>query len=314
MLMPPWGTVQRTLDMYRRLRSVKPDLVHYPANFSRWVGRGPLPRTRLALTVHDLSFLRHPEWFRWERSAYYRAAIGRSVRSADLVIADSEATAADLRELLREPPNHIAVIPLGVEEHYRPATGEAIADVRARYGLPGQFFLYLGTIEPRKNLPRLIRAFDRIAGGVEADLVIAGRAGWKVDATQSAVSMAEHRDRIHFPGFVAAEDMPAVLSAAEAFVWPSLWEGFGLPPLEAMACGTPVVTSNVSSLPEVTADAALLVAPEDEDAIAEAMRRVVEDSELRETLIARGHERAAMFTWRRTAAMTADAYRALLET
>lgn len=311
-LPPPLGTFQRNADMLRRLRRVSPDIVHYPANFCRMVGRGLSAQTRMVLTVHDLSFVRHPEWFRWDRSLYYRSSIARSVRSADLILADSAATAGDLRDLLQVPGNRIRVVPLGVEEHYAPASPEDIDRVRVVYRLPERFFLYLGTIEPRKNLPRLIEAYDRVAKDVVQDLVIAGRFGWKVEGTKAALAKTAHRDRIHLPGFVAAEDMPAVYSAADAFVWPSLWEGFGLPPLEAMACGTSVVTSAVASLPEVVGAGALLVDPEDVRTLAEAMRRVAEDDALRERLVAAGRERAARFTWRHTAERTADAYRALL--
>jgi glycosyltransferase involved in cell wall biosynthesis len=305
----PIGTLRRSSQMRGELRRIRPNIVHYPANFARWTGRGGVSETKVVLTVHDLSFMRSPEWFRWERAKYYRASIRPSVRQADAIIADSEATAADLHSILQVPRERVSVVPLGVNPSLAPSDAGAIKRARVKYGLPEKFFLYLGTIEPRKNLPRLIEAFDSIAANLDCDLVIAGREGWKPEATRRAHADAARRDRIHFPGFIANEDMAAVLSAARAFVWPSLFEGFGLPPLDAMACGTPVVTSNTSSLPEVTGDAALLVDPLRVDAIAAAMKRIAADEPLRTQLRAAGFARAKLLTWRRTVEMTAEVYR-----
>lgn len=283
---------------------IRADLIHYPANIGSL-----LPMRNTVLTVHDLCFLHDAAWFRPDRAAYYRWTIGRSVRTAERIIADSQATAADLSNLLGVSAKRIDVIPLGVGEEFRPISGESCATVRAWYKLPERFFLYVGTIEPRKNLVRLIEAWERIAGKCSADLVIAGRNGWRYGPIKEAAAASPHAARIHFPGFIAHEDLPTLLSSAETFVWPSLCEGFGLPPLEAMACGTPVVTSNVSSLPEVVGDAAIQVDPADVYALSEAMLKVAEDSAVREDLIARGAARAAEFTWERTARLTLDSYR-----
>jgi glycosyltransferase involved in cell wall biosynthesis len=308
----PLGTVRRSAEMRAALRRIRPDIVHYPANFARWAGRGGVSAAKVVLTVHDLTFLRDPEWFTWPRAAYYRASIRPSVRLADLIIADSHATAGDLEKFLGVPRERCVVVPLGVGEELKPADAGEVKRARLKYGLPERFFLYLGTIEPRKNLPRLIEAFDRIAATTDFHLVIAGREGWKADATRRAHAEAAYGARIHFPGFVRAEEMAAVMTAATAFVWPSLWEGFGLPPLEAMACGVPVITSNTSSLPEVAGDAALLVNPDDAGAIATAMKRLAADGDLRARLRAGGLERARALTWRRTAELTAAAYRRVL--
>ncbi len=305
----PLGTIRRSAQMRAELRRIRPDIVHYTANFARWAGRGGVRETKVVLTVHDLSFLRSPEWFRWERGAYYRASIRPSVRLADAIIADSEATARDLESYLGLSRERISVVPLGVDERLAPADAGAVKRARVKYGLPDRFFLYLGTIEPRKNIPRVIEAFDGIASGLDLDLVIAGREGWKPGGTRAAYAEAARRDRIHFPGFIAAEDMAAVLTAARVFVWPSLWEGFGLPPLDAMACGTPVVTSTTSSLPEVTGEAALLVDPLDVEAIAAAMKRAAQDDALRSKLRAAGFARAKQLTWRKTVELTAAVYR-----
>lgn len=293
-----------------RLRSqIEADLMHYPANF------GPIHAAGgLVVTVHDLSFMRHPEWFRADRAAYYRFAARRTARVARRLIADSQATARDIEEFLGFPSGRIDVIPLGVGTAFRPAAKAACRMVREKYRLPADFFLYVGTMEPRKNLPRLIRAWSRIAGEISQDLVIAGRHGWKTDALQKALTRSAYATRIHLPGFIAAEDLPALLTAAQVFVWPSLLEGFGLPPLEAMACGTPVLTSSTSSLPEVTGDAALLVDPDDEDALADALRALAGDKAIRDGFRAKGLVRAAQFTWKRTARMTIETYARALNT
>jgi glycosyltransferase involved in cell wall biosynthesis len=278
------------------------DIVHYPANF------GPASGARnLVVTVHDLSFLKHPEWFRPDRAWYYRMAIRRTVGLAARLIADSQATADDLNALLGVPAGRIEVIPLGVSAEFQPSSADIRDKVRRAYGLPERFFLYVGTLEPRKNLPRLVEAWSRVADGAP-DLVIAGRAGWKNRALDAAIARSAHRARIHRPGFVAQADLPALLSAADAFVWPSLFEGFGLPPLEAMACGAPVLTSNVSCLPEVVGDAALMVDPADTGAIADGLQRLATDAALRSELRKKGAARAQAFTWERTARLTVQSY------
>jgi glycosyltransferase involved in cell wall biosynthesis len=281
------------------------DVVHYPANI------GPLARMRsTVLTVHDLSFLRRPDWFRADRAAYYRFTVGRSARSASRIIADSQSTAADLREFLGISSDRIDVIPLGVGEEFQSAGAESQDAMRGWHRLPERFFLYVGTLEPRKNLIRLIEAFSRVAPSCPHDLVLAGREGWKVKPIRAAAAASPYAKRIHFPGFIAQEDLPAVLSAAQVFVWPSLYEGFGLPPLEAMACGTPVVTSNASSLPEVVGEAAIQTDPTDVDQIAGAMLDAATDETLRAALKEEGRRRAAMFTWEETARKTTAVYRA----
>jgi glycosyltransferase involved in cell wall biosynthesis len=290
----------------QRLRA---DLVHYPASVGNVIG---LPGT--VLTVHDLSFMVEPQWFRAGRAAYYRLAVARSARTAARIVADSEATAADLRERLRLPADRIDVVPLGVDESLAPAAPEQCREARLRYGLPEHYLLFLGTLEPRKNVSRIVRAWSR-AVDVDKDmpdLVLAGRYGWKVEPILHEVMESPHFARIHLPGFIAREDAPAVMTAAEGFVWPSLYEGFGLPPLEAMACGAPVLTSNTSSLPEAVGDAALTIDPEDESALTEAIHRLVTDAPLRETLRAKGLARVKEFTWRRTAERSAETYRKTL--
>ena len=305
---PPLGTLRRSYTMARLLRQWTPDVLHYPASFTRLIGGASSKETKVLLTVHDVSFLREPRWFRSDRSIYYRSMIRRSASLATRILADSEATGRDLRELIQIDSSKIDVTPLGVDARFRPASDTDITRVHEIYDLPKTFFLYVGTLEPRKNLPRLIEAFDRIATKCDHDLVIAGRDGWKFASIYDAAANARHSARIHFIGFVDDFLLPALLSAASVFVWPSLWEGFGLPPLEAMACGPPVVTWNTSSLPEVVGEAALTVRPEDIEAISEAMLSLAGDADLCASLRQRGWERASKFTWERTAKLTYEAY------
>ncbi len=278
--------------------------VHYPANVGAL-----MPMKRVVLTIHDTSYFVHPEWFRRDRALYYQSAVRLSSIHAARIVTDSRAAAADLHTALRVSMDRIDVVPLGVGEEFRAADEERQATVKSWYKLPDNFILYVGTIEPRKNLGRLIAAWSRIAGECAYDLVIAGRDGWKTKPVRAAAAASPHAPRIHFPGFIATDDLPALLSAARVFAWPSLYEGFGLPPLEAMACGTPVVTSNVSSLPEVVGDAALAVAPDDIEALADAMLRAANDDALRAVLRSKGLGRATEFTWERTAKLTCETYK-----
>ena len=279
------------------------DVVHYPASI------GPLDGgSNVVVTVHDCIFLRHPEWFRWERAQYYRWAGRRSCGRAAHLIADSQATAGDLQTLMGIHESQITTVPLGVGAQFQPSPPDKVSDIRTRFGLPERYFLYVGTLEPRKNLARLVRAWDQVAGEIPEALVIAGRSGWKVGGLEAAIANARHRDRILRPGFASDDDLPALIGGARAFVWPSLYEGFGLPVLEAMACGTPVITSNTSSLPEVVGDAGALVDPRDEDELAGAMHTLSTDDARCDALRQAGPVRAASFTWQRCAEATLAVY------
>ncbi|MBX3178630.1 MAG: glycosyltransferase family 4 protein [Candidatus Hydrogenedentes bacterium] len=284
------------------------DIVHYPASI------GPLDGgDNVVLTVHDCIFMRHPEWFRWERARYYRWAGLRSARRAGRIIADSEATAGDVAAYMGIPRDRIDVVPLAASDRFRPAPVEEIAAARARHGLPERFVLYTGTLEPRKNLAALVRAWDAAAKDIPDALVIAGRAGWKTSGLHEAIRAARHRERILLTGFIPDADLPALLSGARAFVWPSRYEGFGLPVLEAMACGAPVITADCSSLPEVAGDAAVLVDPNDEAALSRAIRAICLDDEARARLSVSGLRRASEFTWRRCAEQTCATYARVIQ-
>lgn len=270
-------------------------------------------RTRTIVTVHDLSFLRLPHCFEPALLDYLKTNVPPSVRRADCVLADSENTRRDAIELLDLPPERVRTIYCGVEPRFCPIDDtEQLERVRARYHLPARFVLSLGTIQPRKNYGALIRAFANLATqdlvARDLSLVIVGGKGWLYQDVFQAVSDLGLQDRVLLPGFVDDVDLPALYNLAEYFVFPSLYEGFGLPPLEAMACATPVIVADNSSLPEVVGDAGLLVDAGDVDAIGGAMQRLAGDTALRHTLVERGLRQARQFTWEKAAQALLETY------
>jgi glycosyltransferase involved in cell wall biosynthesis len=301
-----------------------PDVLFVPAHVL------PLLRPRRSVvTVHDLGYLAYPEAHKAGDRRYLDWSTRWSARRARIIIADSAATRADLIRAYGVDGRKIRVIYLGRDEMLAPVKDErALAEVRARYGIAGRYVLYVGTLQPRKNLARVIEAFARVAAepafsGVQ--LVLAGKKGWLYDDLFAQVERMGLPGRAIFPGYIEDADLPALLSGATAFVFPSLYEGFGIPVLEAGACGVPVITSNTSSLPEVAGDpaagpgqaAALLVDPHDVDAIAEAMTRLVTDEALRAELSRRGLANVQRFSWekcaRETLAVLVEAGRSRLE-
>lgn len=272
----------------------------------------PLLRARGVVTIHDLSFLILPETADPGLQRYLSRAVPRAVARAHRVLADSQCTRDDLIAHLGVAPEHITVAYPGIHPRFRPLEEEVVEAFRERYGLPARFILGLGTLEPRKNFPALIEAYARLAElGIphrEVPLVIAGGKGWLYEGIFETVERLNLRKHVRFLGFVPDEDLPALYNAASALAFPSLYEGFGLPPLEAMACGTPVVASNVSSLPEVLGEAAVMVAPTDVEALATALGRVLTDPEVQTTLRMRGLRQAAQFTWQDTAQVLLRVY------
>jgi glycosyltransferase involved in cell wall biosynthesis len=266
----------------------------------------------LVVTIYDLSFITHPELHLPANVAHCLAGTRLAVERADAIIAISEHTRRDLVERLGAAPERIVVTPLAPDPDLAPVTdGARLAAVRHRYRLPERFVLFLGALEPRKNLPRLLEAYAALPGALRRDvnLVVAGMRGWLNDSIRARVAALGLAGTVHFAGYIDGRDLAAVYSLATVFAYPSLYEGFGLPVLEAMACGTPVLTSDASSLPEVAGDAALLVSPTDVEAIAGALRRLLEAPALREALAARGLRRAAAFSWDRCARQTLGVYR-----
>jgi glycosyltransferase involved in cell wall biosynthesis len=264
------------------------------------------------VTIHDLSFLRVPQCADPGLRSFLEDVVPRSVGRAHRILADSESTRNDLVELLNVSPDKITVVRPGVESRFRPVRDTVkLAEVRGRYKLPQWFILSLSTLEPRKNFPRLIAAYAQLRRqtGLPHELVIVGNHGWLYDEVYDQVRKEGQGDRVHLPGFVADEDLPALYTLADLFAFPSLYEGFGIPPLEAMACGTPVVASNNSSLPEAVGAAGLLVDATDVEGLADAMARVLGNANLRVRLSDLGRAQAARFTWQDAAQKLLETYR-----
>jgi glycosyltransferase involved in cell wall biosynthesis len=290
------------------LARARPDVAFIPAHVV------PIGRPRNAVvTIHDLGYLAFPAAHTARRRLELHLTTLWSVRAARRVIAISAATRDDLVRHYRADPARIAVVHHGLSgAQFRPAAPDEVAAARERHGLRRPYFLYLGTLQPRKNLERLIDAFARAAGSGalgEAELVIGGRRGWLSEQIERRAGALGLSGRVRLAGYLPDADLPALLSGALAFAFPSLYEGFGLPVLEAMACGAPVLTSATSSLPEVAGDAALLVDPHDEAAIAAGLARLAADAGLRAELRERGLAHAARFTWERCARETLDVLR-----
>jgi glycosyltransferase involved in cell wall biosynthesis len=305
----PGGAEQRVIPFPRlwtharlsaEMAARPPDVLFVPSHVLPIVH----PRRSVA-TIHDLGYLYWPKAHPLARRWYLHLSTMYNARASSRVIAVSRTTADDLVRLYRVPAAKIAVIPEGCGSEYRPVSAEAVATVRSRYALPERYVLAVGTIQPRKNLDRLVEAFLRVreaSGAVQ--LVLAGKPGW--GAAPVLRQIAASGSAVRILGYVPDRDLPALLGGAEALAFPSLYEGFGLPALEAMACGTPVVCSNNSSLPEIVGDAGLLVPPTDVGAIAGALLLLLEDPALRDELRRRGLERAAGLSWKRCAAATLD--------
>jgi len=268
-----------------------------------------LSQVKSVFTLHDLVFRFYPETHKPLNRWFLTLMMPRFLQAADAVIAVSECTKRDAIRLYGVDESKIRVIYEGVNPRFRPATPEAISVVCQKHGLPEHFILSVGTIEPRKNLNTLLEAYHALRHqGAEFKLVIVGKKGWLYHGFFRRLRDLGLEDEVIFPGFVSDEDLPALYSAADLFIFPSLYEGFGLPPLEAMACGTPVVTSDVSSLPEIVGDAAITVDPHNAEELAEDILRILGDPELRVRLQNKGLARAKIFSWEDTAKKTLEIY------
>lgn len=295
----PFPRLWTHLRLSAELLAHPPDLLFVPAHVLP-IGR---PR-RSVVTVHDLGYLDWPAAHARSRWLYLHWSTLYNARAATLVLADSAATRDDLVRRYRVPADKVRVVHLGCGPEFCPPEPAAVASVRARYGIAGEYVLAVGTLQPRKNLGRLFEAFGRVraALGDGYRLVVAGGPGHR--AAEIYRQAAPLGDAAQFLGYVPAADLPALLGGAAALAFPSLYEGFGLPALEAMACGAPVVASSATSLPEVVGEAGLLVPPTDVAALAGALVSVLDDPALRAALRARGLARARAFTWRRCATET----------
>lgn len=281
-------------DLYHAMAFVAPVLLNTP----------------MVVTVYDLTFMRYPERLTTARRLYLRMFTALTCRRAKRIIAISQSTADDLTNLLDIPADKIDVTPLGYDaEQFHPYTQQEINAFRTQHDLPERFWLFVGTLEPRKNLVTLLNAYAQLPENEQLPLILGGGKGWMVDEIFATIERHGLSDRVSHIGFIPTADLPLWYNSAELFVYPSVFEGFGLPVLEAMACGTPVITSNVSSLPEVAGTAGLTLPPNDVSAWSDALSRAYHDGSWRETTQIQGLARAKQFTWERTAQLTVESYR-----
>lgn len=278
----------------RFLRRYQPDVFFSPDAYLSL--RSEIPTV---LTVHDILPLQHPEQVPWGPRLFYRHFLPRYIRKADAVVTVSEYTRQAILDAVPVPPGKVSVAYNGCRDVFRPLQESDQAAVRQRYTGGAPYFFYAGAIHPRKNVDRLIRAFDRFKSETGSDmrLVLGGRQAWQTGPVEDALRQSPNRAHILPTGYLPESELAALMASAFAFTYLSLGEGFGLPLLEAMVCDTPVICSNTTALPEVAGPAALLVDPLSEQAIAEAMKKIVADADCRATLIAKGRIQRAQFTW-----------------
>ncbi len=307
LLPPPTPLVRVPLALALELRIRPVDLLHVQYTAPPFC---PVP---VVATIHDLAFEHLPETFTRRGSLQLKLTVRRTARRAARIATVSDFSRRDLIRTYGLPADKVQVTYNGIESHFSPlprSAGEA-EEVRRQFGIERDFILAVGSLQPRKNLVRLIRAYAKLRteqAGFNHQLVIVGRKLWLADEVLAEVSRRDWAEDVILTGYVGDDDLPALYRSATAFVYPSLFEGFGLPPLEAMACGTPVVTSNTSSLPEVAGDAALLIDPYDQSSIEDALLRIVQDQPLRARLREKGIEQAGKFSWRDAAEKTLQLY------
>lgn len=274
-----------------------------------------LPVIPTVLTVHDLSFVHVPESASPSLKKYLDVVVPRSIYNATHILADSEATRSDIISLYSVSSSKVSVLLSGVNQSFKPIADHKLSlTTRNKYNLEDvPYIITVGTVQPRKNYIRLIHALAMLhSRGIKIHLVISGGKGWLDNPIYDTIAQTHMQEFVHFIGFADDADLPVLYSAATCLAFPSLYEGFGLPILEAMACGIPVVTSNLSSLPEVAGDAALLIDPYDVNAIADALQQLIEDQPLRDRLIQKGLSRVKEFTWQKSARQLLDIYQTLL--
>jgi glycosyltransferase involved in cell wall biosynthesis len=301
-----WEQLSQPAALYRD----RVDLIHAPAYV------GPLAAgCPIVVTVHDLSFYRYPQLFPAGNRIYLQRMTALTMRRAARVIVDSESTGQDVQEILGVNPAKIAVVYPGASPAMQRVKDPCrIEALRRRYDLPERFVLCVGTLEPRKNIGFLLETWAAFAGrhALPHHLVIVGGKGWFYEELEARAQTLGLSGRVHFAGYAPDEDLPTWYSAADLFVYPSLYEGFGFPPLEAMACGTPVLTSDRSSLPEVVGEGGMSLAPDDPVEWANLIAQVLSSDETRTAMTTAGLVQAARFTWPATARETAAIYREVL--
>ncbi|MFW6067981.1 MAG: glycosyltransferase family 4 protein [Chloroflexota bacterium] len=291
----PFKRLWTHVRLARELHARPPCVFFTPAHVIPFTYRGPA-----VATVHDLGFHYFPKAHTRSQTAYLKWSTGHNVRRSCRILADSEATKSDLRTFYGVKSGKISVVYPGVDSELAPVLDAArLADVQQKYGIKGPYLLYLGTLQPRKNLQRLIEAY--IQSGVSQQLVLAGKPGWLSEPILRTVAQHKEGDNIRLTGFVDQEDKAALLSGATSLLYPSLYEGFGFPILEAQACGTPVLCAKNSSQPEVAGNAALLAPSRDTGALAAGIRRLAQDEGLRKQLVEKGLKNVQRFSWQRAA-------------
>ena len=301
----PWRIPWIQLTAPRLLRQLGPDVAHFTNSICPL--RSAVPTV---LTIHDMSLELFPH-LHPRRRRLTRWLVRRCARRAQAVIAVSESRRRNICAILGVPSRQVVVVREAAAPAFRPINDrETLRQVRSRYNLPGRFLLHVGTIEPRNNLVSLVQAFARVLEGENSELglVLAGKWGWGIRQVREKIQTLGLRSLVRLPGYVEFADLPALYSLAVATLYPSLHEGFGLPVVEAMACGSPVITSANSSLIEVAGEAALMLDGPDPTAIAEALRRLLDSQDLREELAGRSIEHARHFSWSRAAAETRQVY------
>jgi len=301
--------------------------LHFPLPIETFLGRvdlyhatdfvlpPTLSRTRTLLTVHDLSFVRVPESASPSLKVYLDHVVPLSARKADYILADSQATKDDLIDIYGLSEQKISVLLSGVNQSFnRVEDVVGLLTIRKKYKIGNEPYIFtVGTVQPRKNYARLIESLAQLRSkGYDLQVVIAGGKGWLEDPIYETMNRTRMKDHVRFIGFADESDLPSLYSGAICFAFPSLYEGFGLPILEAMRCGTPVITSNISSLPEVAGNAALTINPYDIDELTDALEKIISDSVLRDTLIKKGYERVQQFTWESSAQKLVNIYMDLL--
>lgn len=296
-----------------KTKKYKSDILHCPAHVI------PIFNfTKTIVTVHDLAFKLFPSTYKYLNRVYLNWFVPLSVKKANVIIAVSKNTKNDIIKEYNIKPEKIKVVYNGVDEKFRRVKNDQMLNkIRVKYNLPNKFILYLGTLEPRKNINRLILAYKKYlinkANNDAVKLVIAGGKGWLYNSIFALVKEEKLDSHVIFTGYIDDSDIVYLYNLASIFIYPSLYEGFGLPPLEAMACGTPVITSNVSSLPEVVGDAAIKIDPYNIDELTDAITNVLSNSNLQRELIEKGIKRAKQFSWKNTAEETLKVYREVLE-
>ena len=306
--LPHTPLIRIPLTLSAELRKNPVDLLHVQFTAPPFC---PCP---VVVSIHDLSFEHLPQTFNRRSRTQLRLTVRHSARRAARILSLSEHTRRDIIETYGINEDHVDAIPLAAPDHFAPVHDKAeLQRVRHNYGIDGDYILSVGSIQPRKNLARLIKAYASLRGDSSVKkvpkLVLAGKCAWLYDETLRALEESGAKEAVVLTGYVPELDLPALYSGALCFVYPSYFEGFGLPPLEAMKCGTPVVVGNKTSLPEVVGDAALMVDPFDVGAIGAAIKQLINDSELRGKLSIKGQERANAFNWQETARRTLAVYK-----